>query len=196
METAKAELINLSSSLINDLLDQRQENNLLRKQVVRDSMTNLFNHQHFRQLLAQEISRSERYNNHLSFIFGDIDHFKSINDTYGHLAGDHVIKTIADCLRKKLRESDHVARYGGEEFAIILPETKKEDAIQVAERLRKAVRSLIIFCDGKYIQTTISFGIVTNHPSKKTSLDETIRRADSALYKAKTQGRDCCCVFE
>jgi diguanylate cyclase (GGDEF)-like protein len=196
LETAKTELTNLSTSLINDILDQRQENSLLRKQVVRDSMTNLFNHQHFRELLAQELSRSERYNNPLSLIFSDIDNFKSINDTYGHLAGDHVIKAIAGCLRKELRESDLISRYGGEEFAIILPETEKEGAMQVAERLRKAIGSLIVFHDDKYIQATMSFGIVANDPSDKTSLDETIKKADIALYEAKAQGRDCWCVFK
>jgi diguanylate cyclase (GGDEF)-like protein len=195
LETAKTELINLSSSLINDLLDQRQENNLLRKQVVRDSMTNLFNHKHFRELLQQELSRSERYNKPLSLILCDLDNFKLINDTHGHLAGDRVIKAIAGCLKNELRESDHIARYGGEEFAIILSETGKEGAMQVAERLRKAIGSLIVFYGDEYIQATMSFGIVANDPGDKTSLDETIQRADSALYNAKAQGRDCWCVF-
>ena len=195
LETAKNELINLSNSLINELLDQRQENSLLRQQVVRDSMTNLFNHKHFRELFEQELSRSERYSNPLSLIFSDIDRFKSINDTYGHLAGDHVIKAIAGLLKKELRESDHIARYGGEEFAIILPETEKEGAIRVAERLRKAISSFTFSYDGQYIQATMSFGIVSNDLSRKISLDEMIRWADSALYKAKEKGRDCCCTY-
>jgi diguanylate cyclase (GGDEF)-like protein len=142
LETAKAEIANLSTELINNLFDQRQEINLLRQQVGRDSMTNLNNHQRFRELLQQEISRSHRYNHPLSVIFADIDHFKSVNDTYGHLAGDRAIKIVAGCLKKELRESDHLARYGGEEFAFILPEAEKDDAWMVAERLRKAIDSL------------------------------------------------------
>jgi diguanylate cyclase (GGDEF)-like protein len=142
LETAKAEIANLSAELINNLFDQRQEINLLRQQIGRDSMTNLNNHQRFRELLQQEISRSHRYNHPLSVIFADIDHFKSVNDTYGHLAGDRVIKIVAGCLKKELRESDHLARYGGEEFAVILPETDKDNAWLAAERLRKAIDSL------------------------------------------------------
>ena len=112
LETAKAEMTNLSTELIKDLFDQRQENTILRQQVGKDSMTNLNNHQRFRELLQQEMTRSERYYNPLSLIFADIDDFKSINDTYGHLAGDRVIKTIAGSLKTELRDSDLVARYG------------------------------------------------------------------------------------
>jgi HD-like signal output (HDOD) protein/GGDEF domain-containing protein len=170
LETAKAELINLSTELINNLLDQKQEINLLRQQVGRDSMTNLNNHQRFRELLQQEISRSHRYNNPLSVIFADIDHFKSINDTNGH--------------------------YGGEEFAVILPETEKEDAWMVAERLRKTIDSLRIAHGDGFIHPTMSFGIAPLKPGEKISLDESIRRADSALYTAKNQGRNQCCLFD
>ena len=196
LETAKAELINLSTELINDLLDQRQENNFLRQQVGRDSMTNLYNHQRFGELLSLEMSRSERYAHPLSIIFTDIDHFKSINDTYGHLAGDRVIKTIASCLRNELRESDHVARYGGEEFAIILPESEKEAAMQVAERLRQTVDSLRIFHDDDLIHPSMSIGVASLKLGEKVCLDELIKRADNALYQAKQQGRNCCCAFK
>lgn len=195
LEAAKDELISLSAELISDLLNQRQEISLLRQQVGRDSMTNLINHQYFLQLLQQEISRSDRYKNHLSLIFADIDHFKSVNDTYGHLAGDRVIKAIAGCLRNELRKSDYIARYGGEEFAIILPETEKKSAWQVAERLRKAAGSLRVVYENNYIQPKMSFGIVSFEPGTKISLDESIKRADSALYQAKKAGRDCCCVL-
>jgi diguanylate cyclase (GGDEF)-like protein len=196
LETAKAELINLSTELMNNLSDQRQEINLLRQQVGLDSMTNLNNHQRFKELLQKEISRSDRYNNPLSIIFADIDHFKSINDTYGHIAGDRVIKIVAGCLKKELRESEHLARYGGEEFAVILPETEKEDAWMVAERLRKTIDSLRIAHGDGFIHPTMSFGIAPLKPGEKISLDESIRRADSALYNAKNQGRNQCCLFD
>ena len=167
------DLEKLSTELINNLLDQRIEINLLRKQVGRDSMTNLNNHQRFRELLQHELARSARYNYPLSLIFADIDDFKLINDTYGHLAGDRAIKIIAGCLKKELRQADHLA-----------------------ERLRETINSLSIAHGDDFIQITMSFGIVTLKPSENISLDESIRRADTALYKAKNQGRNQCCIFD
>jgi diguanylate cyclase (GGDEF)-like protein len=196
LEAAKAEMANLSTKLINNLLDQRQEINLLRQQVGRDSLTNLNNHQRFRELLQQEISRSHRYNLPLSVIFADIDLFKSVNDTYGHLVGDRVIKIVAGCLKKELRESDHLARYGGEEFAAILPETDKDDAWMAAERLRKAIDSLRISHEDGFIHVTMSLGIALLKPGEKISLDDLINKADSVLYNAKNKGRNQCSFFE
>jgi diguanylate cyclase (GGDEF)-like protein len=195
METAKAELAKLSTGLIEDLFDQRQENSILRQQVNKDSMTNLNNHQRFRELLQQETARSARYFNPLSLIFADIDNFKSINDAYGHLAGDRVIRTIAGSLKSELRDSDLVARYGGEEFAIILPETEKAGAWEVAERLRIKIDSFRIIHEDNFIHPTMSFGVASLQPGANDSIDELIQMADKALYKAKKQGKNHCCVF-
>jgi diguanylate cyclase (GGDEF)-like protein len=126
----------------------------------------------------------------------DIDLFKAINDDFGHLAGDRVIKAVAGCLQHETRESDHVARYGGEEFAIILPDTRIQDAYIAAERIRETIDSLRIKHEDNLIHFTMSFGITSFHAEKATASDELMKRADSALYQAKNQGRNQCCVFD
>jgi len=177
-------------------LEKRCEIESLKRQVAQDSMTKLVNHQHFNELLEQEISRTERYNRPLSIIMADIDHFKLINDNFGHPVGDFVIKTLADSLRSELRESDHVARYGGDEFAVILPETPLDNALAAAEKLREAIESLKVVCDNKDIFVTMSFGVSAIPSTHKISRDELKKRADTALYQAKKQGRNRCCIFE
>jgi diguanylate cyclase (GGDEF)-like protein len=126
----------------------------------------------------------------------DIDHFKNINDTYGHLAGDQVIKIVAQFLQEFLRNSDSVARYGGEEFAIILPEISETDALIVAERLREAIASMQIDYEKQAISVSLSFGISFWKPNKKVSKIELIKEADGALYQAKGTGRNICKSFE
>ncbi len=195
-QAAKAELSKLSNEMVNTLLTQRNEIKMLKQQVVRDSMTNLINHQHFLELLSQEISRAERYKHPLSLIMADIDHFKEINDAFSHLAGDRVIKAVAGSLQQEIRESDHLARYGGEEFAIILPATQIQDAFIVAERIRMTIDSLRIKHEDNLIHFTISFGIASFQAEDGKAPDELIKRADSALYQAKKQGRNRCCIFD
>jgi diguanylate cyclase (GGDEF)-like protein len=195
LQVAKEELSKLSADMISNLLAQKNEIEMLKKQVSRDGMTHLYNHHHFREILQREISRAERYKNPLSLIMADIDDFKAINDTFGHIVGDRVIKTVAGCLKQELRQSDYVARYGGEEFAVILPETEINGGSQVAERIREAIDSLRINHEDNSIHVTMSFGIFSLHPGEKISLDELIKKADSALYQAKNQGKNQCCVF-
>jgi diguanylate cyclase (GGDEF)-like protein len=194
-QAAKEELSKLSAEMVNTLLAQKNEIKMLKQQVVRDSMTHLSNHQHFLDLLSQEVSRSERYKHPLSLIMADIDLFKTINDNFGHLAGDRVIKTVAVTLQQEIRDSDHVARYGGEEFAIILPDTQIQDAYIAAERIREAIESLRIKHEDNLIQFTMSFGMASFQIEEGTASDELIKRADRALYQAKKQGRNQCCVF-
>ena len=196
IEDARAELSMLSVEMIHNSVQQSKEVETLKQQVVRDSMTQLFNHQHFRQLLQSEIARAERYKRPLSLIFGDIDHFKAINDTFGHLAGDRVIKALATKLRMETRVSDHAARYGGEEFAVILTETTIEDAEVIAERLRSEIESMEIIFDGQSIWTKLSFGIAGMSDTKKATMDELIGRADKALYQAKEQGGNRCIIAD
>ena len=196
LQAAKEELSKLSVDMICNLLAQENEIEILKKQVTRDGMTHLYNHHHFREILQREIYRAERYKNPLSLLMADIDNFKTINDTFGHIIGDRVIKTVAGCLKQELRQSDYAARYGGEEFAVILPETKVNGGLKVAERIREAIDSLRINYEDNYIHVTMSFGISSFDAGEKISSDELIKRADTALYQAKHQGRNQCCVFD
>jgi two-component system cell cycle response regulator len=194
-QAAKAELSKLSTEMVDTLLAQKNEIKMLKQQVACDGMTHLINHQHFLELLSQEVSRAQRYKRPLSLIMADIDFFKAINDDFGHLAGDRVIKAAAGCLQQEIRESDHAARYGGEEYAIILPDTQIQGATIVAERIRKTVDSLRIKYEDNLIHFTMSLGIASFQTEERTTSDELIKRADSALFQAKKQGRNQCCVF-
>jgi diguanylate cyclase (GGDEF)-like protein len=157
-------------------------------------MTQCHNYKAFCEALNQEISRAARYKNDLSLVMADIDFFKSINDGYGHPAGDQVLKAAARVLQTGLRDCDFVARYGGEEFAVILPETKLADALQVAERLRAKIKALEIACDGQTIRITMSFGVAGFRHAPQMSFNDLVKSADAALYCAKKKGRDRCCI--
>jgi two-component system cell cycle response regulator len=196
IDEARKELITLSTDFIHKLMEQKRLIESLREETIRDALTNLFNYQRFQESLEKEMYRAKRYNLRLSLILADIDHFKAVNDNYGHLAGDYSLKMIADCLKDSLRESDSAARYGGEEFALILPETGPDDAYIVAERLRKDIDSMRIDYEGEKISITMSFGIASFDPENDVSKTDLIKRADHALYKAKRAGRNRCCLYE
>jgi len=195
IEDARNELINVSADFMCKLLEQKRLIESLREQATRDSLTGLFNYQTFQEFLEKEIYRAKRYKLPLSLILGDLDHFKEINDQYGHLAGDHALKVIGKCLQDSLRKSDVNARYGGEEFGIIMPETKPENAFMVAERLRDAIQSLPIDYEGMKISLTMSFGVASLDLRTDITKTDLIRRADQALYQAKKAGRNRCHLF-
>lgn len=160
------------------------QNIILRQLATRDSMTLLFNHENMLQKLAEEIERSKRIAYPLSIIMLDIDHFKLINDKYGHLAGDKVIIKVAQILIDTCRSTDIIGRYGGEEFLIISPDTDSEKAFILAERIRNNVLHSE-FTNG--INVTISGGIFNYHGE---SAEEMIQIADRKLYAAKSRGRN------
>jgi len=157
------------------------EKEFYRSLSIMDSLTGLYNHRHFRELLALEMARARRYGRPLSLVMGDIDLFKDYQDKHGHLAGDDTLVQLGQTLRQWCRAVDLVARYGGDELVILMPETSKEAAAQVAERLRQVVKA-----EGR---VTISFG-VASFPQDAQDAEQLIARADQALYQAKQGGRN------
>ncbi|MBX5483882.1 MAG: GGDEF domain-containing protein [Myxococcaceae bacterium] len=158
-----------------------------------DGLTQIFNRRYFEEALDREISRCRRYGRALSLILIDIDHFKLINDTYGHLAGDHVLKQLASTVKTKIRREDVFARYGGEEFALLLPEVEARGAQAMAEKTRRLVEAQKFRFDRQTIPVTISLGLATMSPGERDG-KELIRAADEKLYAAKQSGRNRVCA--
>jgi diguanylate cyclase (GGDEF)-like protein/putative nucleotidyltransferase with HDIG domain len=156
-----------------------------------DPKTGLFNARHFAAALAEEIGRARRFERPMSLIMADLDLLRDINNTYGHLAGDAVLKGIAEVFRAQLRHYDVPARFGGEEFSILLPETPPEQALEIAERIRRAVaeRTFDVETSSDPIRATVSIG-VAGFPKDGTDANELIHQADLAVYRAKLQGRN------
>jgi diguanylate cyclase (GGDEF)-like protein len=162
----------------------------LRNQSVRDPLTGLFNRRYMEESLERELSRAARNQRTLGLIMIDIDHFKHFNDTYGHEAGDTLLRELGDFLQIHVREGDIPCRYGGEEFILILPEVTISTAVQRAEQLREEFRRKIVKYDGQSLGTiTLSFGVAL-FPLHATTADSLLRQADKALYRAKGGGRD------
>jgi diguanylate cyclase (GGDEF)-like protein len=154
-----------------------------------DWLTGLYNRRHFETLARAELARCQRYMRPLTILMIDIDHFKAVNDRFGHAAGDRVLQTVAAVCRAAKRDSDVVARVGGEEFALMLPETAEQAAHHFAERLRQQVRDCSPAIDGEKLDIAVSIGIAAATLST-SGIDSLLRRADQALYEAKRSGRD------
>lgn len=170
-------------------------NKTLQDMVIRDGLTGLYNHSYFKEAVEIEVLRSKRYQRQFSVMFMDLDHFKSYNDTYGHPAGDKLLKTIGRLIGERLRKSDTLARYGGEEFTVILPELAKADALELAETIRAEVESYLF--PGRETQpggkVTATIG-VSSFPEDGDDAHALINHADQALYRGKRQGRNCVSV--
>jgi diguanylate cyclase (GGDEF)-like protein len=175
----------LGTSLRNSQLFREVKDNSLR-----DGLTGCYNRTHTLDVIGAELRRARRSHQPVSLIMLDIDHFKQINDRYGHLCGDAVLATVGARMREALRGSDHKCRYGGEEFLVLLPETPIEGGRRVAETLRRAFADRVFPWKDQRLQITASFGVSVALPSE-TDVHALIGRADQAMYQAKHAGRNC-----
>ncbi|HSA33634.1 MAG TPA: GGDEF domain-containing protein [bacterium] len=166
-----------------DYLDQ------LYQYTIRDGLTGLYNKKNLLETLDNEFQRCKRYSRQLSLMMMDLDHFKNINDTYGHLVGDRVLVMVAEVLKNYFRTADFIARFGGEEFCVILPETPMSSAHLTAERIRMAVSNIKLDDNGREVTVTISIGIAAFDPAMEKP-DDLVALADKLLYKAKENGRN------
>ena len=174
--------------------DNTRQKNLLQelaRLATTDSLTQVLNRRHFIELAEQEIERAIRYHHPIAVILIDLDHFKAINDQYGHLAGDAVLKSFAQLCSERLRDSDLNCRFGGEEFVIFMPETDHHGAFRLAERIRSVALGQVITYQDKQIHYRISAGVAgKSRVLPEDKLEHLIARADQALYQAKAGGRN------
>jgi len=184
-------------SIMADQLATVIENSRLFERVeklsITDSLTGLFNHRYFYERLSEEISRANRFGNRLALLMLDIDYFKNFNDTYGHQAGDTVLKSVTQIIQENIRSIDIASRYGGEELTVILPETDLEGAKTIAERIRMGIANQSFKIGNQSTHITVSIGLVC-YPTDATLKSELVRKADLALYSAKNQGRNRVCT--
>lgn len=178
-----------------DITERKHLEQRLKDLATIDDMTQLWNRRYFMQAAEEEFERAQRYGNGFSFLMVDADRFKAVNDEFGHAAGDAVLINLANVMKQSVRKVDVVGRLGGEEFAILLPNTPKAEAINLAERIRKSVEETPADYAGQTLPITISIGIAC-FDSQDSHLDQIIQRADKALYQAKNQGRNRCVFLD
>ena len=179
-----------------EIIRQQKENDKLEELAFIDPLTNCVNRRKFEELSNLELQRSSRHGNKLSFLMLDIDHFKTVNDTYGHAIGDDVLKHFSSVCLKLARDTDIVARVGGEEFIVMLPETDEKGAFIFAERFREEIYNSTLTIDGHTIRYSVSIGISSLNTNKDSDVSMILQRADKALYEAKENGRNRCIIFK
>ena len=176
-------------AIYRDISDTRRMMDQLERQASVDMLTGITNRRKFDEIAQEEFSRSSRYDRPLSFILMDIDHFKAINDTHGHAAGDIALQSVAETCKNLLRDCDKLARFGGEEFVAMLPETDAEGAEIVAERMRKGIERARIDIGETHLSLTASFG-ACQASALHRGYEDAVAQADQALYQAKENGRN------
>ena len=166
----------------------------LQKLATTDELTGILNRREFISAASKELNRARRYTRYCTLIMLDIDHFKKINDMYGHSEGDRALKHVVNIVRENIREIDIFARYGGEEFTLLLPEVDSDAGLHTAERLRSFIENNPLHLNGGSISITASFGVAVFH-GDDIGLEELIRRSDEAMYEAKSRGRNCSVMY-
>ncbi|MEN6435859.1 MAG: diguanylate cyclase [Anaerolineaceae bacterium] len=175
---------------MHDITERKVLLEKVRKLATLDPLTGLFNRRHFFSMATKEVARTLEENLPCSLVLLDMDYFKQVNDTYGHLVGDMVIQKVTNTIRNSLRTLDILGRFGGDEFVLLLPETDLEQATQATERLRKLAESTMIRTDQGEIHVTLSMGVATCTGLQPCSLDQLLEQADKALYRSKAAGRN------
>ena len=199
-QVVRSDLINRSNKPVGDVItfylitEIKELLVQLEELATHDGLTGVNNRRHFLQLAEQELSRVNRYGSYFSVIILDLDNFKNINDEYGHLIGDEILKKVANTCLSTLRKSDIFGRFGGEEFVFLLPETNMTDGRFMAERVRKAIAGITFNELQLDIQVTASFGVASIGDQKSVKLKDMLRSADQALYRAKASGRNKVCA--
>lgn len=191
----RIELLDTLGQILATALETARLHEALTSQATHDSLTGLLNRRGLEEQYLAEYARAVRFGWPLAAVMLDLDHFKAMNDTYGHLAGDHALRQVAQLFREHLRSFDLAGRYGGEEFLLILPNSGKPGALSVAEKLRDLVASQPVCWGGREIPLTVSAG-VAGFPDDTRESEELIRLADAALYAAKRGGRNRVCAAE
>lgn len=178
----------------NDVVEKIEE---LNEKLIKDALTNTYNRRYLEEKMQMLILNYLINNKYMSIALADIDYFKKVNDTYGHIAGDNVLKGFAETLKETgVEKTKHIIRYGGEEFLIILPDLTSSEALELIDNIRKNYELKELKFDNTIIKSTASFGIVTVHgglhKNNEGILERLIKHADDNLYKAKNNGRNCC----
>ncbi len=192
LRPSKRDELGFTMEVFNDMVSQlkisRQQ---LEKMAVTDSLTGLLNRKQIMKILDLQLQRHRRNGPTFSVLMADLDHFKNINDRFGHLGGDEVLRQVGRVFRSLLRSIDSAARYGGEEFLIILEQTTHKEALMTAERIRSETESTVLVFEGQRIPITVSIGVATIDGEDIDSIEKVLRTADRQLYRAKACGRNC-----
>lgn len=176
--------------IILDITNRKQLEKRLGREATIDQLTGLANRRELERVFVEELERALRYQRPLALLWLDLDHFKRVNDTYGHMVGDAVLRSVSQLLRESKRNVDHIGRYGGEEFVLLMPEMGLDEAREAGERLRKLVATTPVgLASGESLYLTVSVGVAAC-PEHGTTRDELYRRVDAAMYRAKEDGRD------